>query len=164
MGEAEVDAIGLLGEEDAVGLAVVLLLVDDSRPDPLRVVFAPEGVDVADGEPAARLLGVLAIDRQADLHVIPLEPGRRPVLRDEREAQALRVVADRRPDLLDRQRVDVRLADGTRGAEEHAAGHAPSPHAGARSPLNNRAQGKRPAFWSVAREAVFATLQRAAGI
>src|SRR5437660_3717261 len=157
MGEAEADAVGLLGEEDAVGLAVVLLLVDDPRPDPLRVVFAPEGVDVADGEPAARLLRVPAVDGQAYLHVIPLEPGRRPVFRDEREAQALRVVADRRLDLLDRQRVDVRLADGSYGPEEHAAGHDSSPHEDARTPLSSRAQGNRPAFWSVAREAAFAT-------
>ena len=123
MGEAEADAVGLLGEEDAVGLAVVLLLVDDPRPDALGVVLAPQGVHVADGEPAARLLGVPAVDRQADLHVVPLQPGGRLVLRDQREAEALRVVADRRADLLHRQGVRVRLADGTGGLEEHALGH-----------------------------------------
>ena len=86
-------------------------------PMPLRVVFAPQDVDVADGEPTARLLGVPTVDGQADLHVVSSEPGCRPVLRDEREAEALRVVADRRADLLDRQRVDVRVADGTDGLE-----------------------------------------------
>src|SRR5215470_12582945 len=54
VGEAEADAVGLLREEDAVGLAVVFLLVDDPRLDPLGVQLAPEGVHVADGEPAAR--------------------------------------------------------------------------------------------------------------
>src|SRR6185437_6763029 len=100
LGEAEAHAVGLLGEEDAVGPAVVLLLVDDPRPDALLLVFSPQSIHVADGEPAARLLRVPAVDREANLHVVPPEPGGRPVPRDEREAEALRVIADGRADLL----------------------------------------------------------------
>src|SRR4051794_21620036 len=70
--EAEADAMSVLREEDAAGPAVVFLLVDDSRPDAPGVQLAPEGVDVADGEPAARLLGVPPVDRQADLHLVPI--------------------------------------------------------------------------------------------
>src|SRR5690348_11908178 len=128
LGEAEADAVGLLGEEDAVGPAVVLLLVDDPRTDAPGIILTPQRVDVADGEPAARLLRILGVDRQADLDVISPELGRRPVLRDEREAEALRVVSDRRPDLLDRQGVDVRIADRAGDLEEHAPGHDTSPY------------------------------------
>src|SRR4051794_36796604 len=105
MGEAEADAVRLLREEDAVGLSVVLLLVDDPRADPPGLILSPEGVDIADGEPAARLLGVPAVDLEADLDVVSPQHGGRPVLRDEREAEALRVVADRRADLPDGQGV-----------------------------------------------------------
>src|SRR5436305_8513877 len=123
LGEAAADAVGLLGEEDSVRLAIVLLLVDDPRPDAPGLILPPQGIDVADGEPAARLLGVPAVDRQADLHVVSPEPCRRPVPRDEREAEALRVVADRRADLLDRQGVDVRRADRAGRPEEYPPRH-----------------------------------------
>src|SRR4051812_11774615 len=99
MREAEAHPVGILGEKDAVGLTVVLLLVDNPRPDPLRVVLAMKGIDVAHREPATRLFGILPVDRQADLHVVPPEPSGRPVLRDQREAEALGVIADRRTDL-----------------------------------------------------------------
>src|SRR5262245_24098043 len=164
LGEAEADAVGLLREEDAVGLAVVFLLVDDPRLDPLCVQLAPQGVHVADGEPAARLLRVPAVDRQADLHVVPLQPGGRPILRDQREAEALRVVSDRRADLFHRQGVRVRVADRADGLEEHTLRHGKTPHEGVSAPASIRAHGSMPAFWRVAREATFDALQRAAGI
>src|SRR4051794_37965740 len=74
LGEAEADAVGLLGEEDSVGLPVVLLLVDDPRSDAPSVIFTPQRVHVVDGEPAARLLGIPAVDGQADLHLVSREP------------------------------------------------------------------------------------------
>src|SRR3954469_11441878 len=163
MGEAEADAVGVLGEEDAERLAVVLLLVDDPRPDLLGLVLAMQSVDVADGEPAARLLGVLAVDREADLHVIAPEPGRRLALREQREAKALSVVADRRPDLPGRNRLRVGVADRAGGLEEHSLRHRLPPQSRFSEPVSTRAQGNIPAFWSVARDAAFVTLQRAAG-
>src|SRR3954447_9259451 len=65
MRDAEAHPVGFFREEDAVRLAVESLLVGDPRPDALRLVLPPEGVDVTDGEPAARPRGVLAVDRQA---------------------------------------------------------------------------------------------------
>src|SRR3954454_473707 len=89
MREAEAHPVGLFRDEDAVRLSVEFLLVDDPRPDPPRLVFPPEGVNVTDGEPTARLRGVLAVDRQADLDFVPPQPGGRLILSDQREAEAL---------------------------------------------------------------------------
>src|SRR4051812_23900049 len=51
VGEADADAVGLLGEEDAVGPAAVFLLVDDPRLDAPGVQLLPQGVHVAHREP-----------------------------------------------------------------------------------------------------------------
>src|SRR5262249_13030097 len=123
MGEAEAHPARVLREEDPVGLAVILLLVDDPRLDALGVQLAPEGVDVADGKPATRLLRVPAVDGQPDPYVVPIQDGGRPILRDQREAEALRVIPDGRPDLLHRQGVRIRVTDRADGPEEHALGH-----------------------------------------
>src|SRR5262245_34244410 len=68
MSEAETDAEGVLREERAERLAVVFLLVDDPRLDALGIKLGPQSVRVADGETAARLARVPAVDRQADLN------------------------------------------------------------------------------------------------
>src|SRR5262245_20339139 len=94
MSEAEAHSIRILGEEDAVGLAIELLLVDDSRLDPLGVKLAPERVDVTDGKPAARLIRILGVASESNLDIIPLQPGSRRILGDERESKALGVIAD----------------------------------------------------------------------
>src|SRR3954453_18806157 len=111
LGKAEADAVGLLGEEDAGGTAAVFLLVDVPRLDAPGVHLASQGVHVADREPAARLLRVPPVDREADPHVAPLQHGGRPVLRDQREAEYLRVVSDRGADLPHRKGVGVGVAD-----------------------------------------------------
>src|SRR3954469_6273201 len=147
MGEAETHAVGVFGEEDTEGLTSVLLLGDDSWLDPFRVELSPQGVHVSDGEPAARLLGIPPVDRQTDHHVVPLQPGGRLVLRGQREAEALRVVADGRADLLDRQGVRVRVADGAGCLEEHPFRHGPPPQWGFSTPFKSRAHGNSPAFW-----------------
>src|SRR3954452_11523030 len=75
LGEAEADAVRLLGEEHAVGPAAVVLLFDDPRLDTPGVQFASQGVHVADREPATRLLRVPPVDRKANPRVVSLEHG-----------------------------------------------------------------------------------------
>jgi hypothetical protein len=52
------------------------------RLEALGIELLPQRVDVAYGKPAARLIGITAIDRQADLDVIPPQHGGLGVLRN----------------------------------------------------------------------------------
>jgi hypothetical protein len=94
--------------------------LDVSRLNAFGVQLASQGLHVADCEVTTCLLRVPTVDRQTDLSAAPLQNGRLPILRDQREAEHLRVIPDRRPDLLHRHGIRIRVADGIDAFEDNA--------------------------------------------